>query len=58
MHCAAGKGRTGMTAACVLVALGMRPEEALVQVAASRPGAGPEVGVQRDLVSAFAEGLA
>lgn len=54
MHCAAGKGRAGTTAVCVLIALGLAADEALARVAADRPGAGPEVGAQRDLVHAFA----
>jgi len=54
VHCAAGKGRSGTTAVCLLVALGVELEAALLRVAADRPGAGPEVGSQRDLVEAFA----
>ena len=54
VHCAAGKGRAGTTAVCVLVALGVEPDEALRTVATCRPGAGPEAGVQRELVAAFA----
>ena len=54
VHCAAGMGRAGTTAVCVLIGLGMAPDAALGRVATSRPGAGPEVGVQRDLVLAFA----
>jgi hypothetical protein len=34
--------------------LGMTVDEALAHVDASRPGAGPEAGVQRDLVSELA----
>jgi len=55
IHCAAGMGRTGTTAACVLIELGVEHDEALRIVAASRPMAGPEVGAQRDLVRDFAE---
>lgn len=54
VHCAAGMGRTGTVAACVLIALGQRVEDALWCVSAARPGAGPEVGAQRELVEAFA----
>lgn len=50
MHCAAGKGRAGTTAACLLVAFGHDLDEALRIVAAARPGAGPEAGVQLALV--------
>lgn len=53
MHCAAGKGRTGTTAACVLIEFGASIDDALQRVAADRPGAGPEVGAQRDLVATF-----
>jgi protein-tyrosine phosphatase len=57
VHCAAGKGRSGTTAACVLVALGAEVEEALAKVAEARPGAGPEVGAQRELVERLAQRL-
>ena len=38
LHCAAGLGRTGMMAACLLVACGQTPEAAITQVRAARPG--------------------
>ena len=57
VHCAAGMGRAGTTAACVLVRLGASVDDALATVARCRPGAGPEAGVQQDLVCAFAIGL-
>ncbi|MCU1503748.1 MAG: putative protein-tyrosine phosphatase [Ilumatobacteraceae bacterium] len=57
IHCAAGFGRSGTLAACVLIALGLTAAQALRLVAASRPMAGPEVGAQRDLVAAFAAHL-
>lgn len=50
VHCGAGIGRAGTIAACVLIALGMPAEEALLHVASHRPMAGPEVGAQRELV--------
>ncbi len=53
MHCAAGIGRAGTIAACVLIALGMDPASALTHVAQHRPMAGPEVGPQRLLVDAY-----
>lgn len=53
VHCAAGYGRSGTTAVCALIELGSGTDEALVTVAAARPGAGPEVGAQRELVAAF-----
>jgi protein-tyrosine phosphatase len=54
MHCAAGIGRTGTMAVCVLMELGMPLPDALAHVALQRPMAGPEVGAQRDLVNAWA----
>ncbi len=54
LHCAAGIGRSGTIAVCVLVELGATLAEALEIVAASRPMAGPEVGAQRELVVEFA----
>lgn len=57
VHCAAGMGRTGTIAACVLIALGRDTATALDVVGAARPGAGPEVGAQRDLVESIAARL-
>ncbi len=54
VHCAAGIGRSGTVAVCILVALGVALDEALATVAAHRPMAGPEVGAQLELVTAFA----
>jgi protein-tyrosine phosphatase len=54
MHCAAGIGRAGTMAACLLVELGTPADEALALVAASRPMAGPEAGPQMELVRALA----
>ncbi len=54
IHCAAGIGRTGTIAACILVELGMGSDDALTLIRSSRPGAGPEVGPQLDLVNAVA----
>jgi hypothetical protein len=56
VHCAAGMGRAGTTAACVLAHLGLDIDEALAVVARCRPGAGPEAGVQLELVHALATG--
>jgi protein-tyrosine phosphatase len=55
MHCAAGIGRAGTLAACILVHLGSSVDAALALVRASRPMAGPEVGPQLELVHAVAE---
>jgi protein-tyrosine phosphatase len=54
MHCAAGIGRTGTMATCLLMELGMGRDEALAHVAAHRPMAGPEVGAQIELVNSWA----
>lgn len=54
VHCAAGMGRAGTTAVGLLLRLGAPLDHALVTVAAARPGAGPEVGAQRELVAAVA----
>ncbi|MEY4175314.1 MAG: hypothetical protein RI900_2479 [Actinomycetota bacterium] len=57
VHCAAGIGRTGTVATCLLLAHGMALPAALAHVRAHRPMAGPEVGSQRQLVEAFAASL-
>jgi protein-tyrosine phosphatase len=53
VHCGGGMGRAGTLAACVLIRLGVGPAVAVDLVAAARPGAGPEVGAQRELVEAI-----
>lgn len=55
IHCAAGFGRTGTLAACLLITLGATEADALALIAHRRPMAGPEVGAQRNLVRTFAE---
>jgi hypothetical protein len=55
IHCAAGIGRSGTTAVCVLLRLGADLEDALVTVSHHRPAAGPEVGAQRALVERVAD---
>lgn len=55
IHCAAGFGRTGTVAACVMVMLGVGADEALATIRQHRPMAGPEVGAQRDLVAAMSD---
>ena len=51
LHCAAGIGRTGSTAACVLKALGLSTDEALSRVRAA--GSNPENALQSGLVDLF-----
>jgi protein-tyrosine phosphatase len=53
VHCGAGMGRAGTVAVCILIRLGVEPAAASQAVADARPGAGPEVGAQRDLVEAL-----
>ena len=51
LHCAAGIGRTGSTAACVLKALGLSTEEALQRVLDA--GSNPQNAQQSGLVDWF-----
>ena len=51
LHCAAGIGRTGTVAACVLKALGHPVDEALMRVLAA--GASPQSALQSGWVDAF-----
>ena len=55
MHCGAGMGRAGTLAAAVLLHYGVSLDEALSTVASARPGAGPEVGAQKDLLTVLAQ---
>jgi protein-tyrosine phosphatase len=54
LHCGAGIGRAGTMAAGLLITSGVPLEAALATVAAHRPMAGPEAGVQADLLAALA----
>lgn len=54
VHCGAGIGRAGTVAAALLVTLGVALADAVATVAAHRPMAGPEAGVQRELLSLLA----
>lgn len=51
LHCAAGIGRTGTTAACVLKALGTPADESLERV--REAGSNPETALQSGLVLQF-----
>lgn len=51
LHCAAGIGRTGSTAACVLKALGVATEDSLTRV--RQAGSNPENALQSGLVDQF-----
>ncbi|MEY3167108.1 MAG: hypothetical protein RLZZ343_911, partial [Actinomycetota bacterium] len=49
-HCAAGIGRAGTLAVAVCLLTGMDLDQAMSHVRQSRPGAGPEVGSQLDVM--------
>ncbi|WP_439603926.1 protein-tyrosine phosphatase family protein [Shinella sp.] len=51
VHCAAGIGRTGTFAICILRALGLKTVEAAALVASA--GSGPETDAQKALVDRF-----
>jgi protein-tyrosine phosphatase len=53
IHCRGGLGRTGLVAACCLVALGFDPADAIVHVRAARSGA-VETRGQEQFIHAFA----
>jgi protein-tyrosine phosphatase len=53
IHCRAGLGRSGLAAACLLVAQGMESETAIAHVRAHRPGA-IETPAQEAFVRTFA----
>ncbi len=57
VHCRGGKGRSGVVAACALVALGAEPNAAIAAVRRARPRA-VETRAQEQWVSAFREHLA
>jgi protein-tyrosine phosphatase len=51
IHCGAGVGRTGLVAACILLALGLSPAEAVRRV--KEAGSRPETAKQRTLLEEF-----
>jgi len=53
VHCRAGIGRSSMIAACVLVALGDRPDEALEHIATARGLPVPDTPAQAEWVVGF-----
>jgi protein-tyrosine phosphatase len=54
VHCGAGIGRAGTIAAALLITMGLTFDDAVATVAANRPMAGPEAGVQRQLLERLA----
>ena len=55
VHCAAGMGRAGTLGVAMCLYAGLSLDEALGHVRRQRPGAGPEVGAQMEVVAALAE---
>jgi protein-tyrosine phosphatase len=58
VHCRAGIGRSGMIAACVLMALGHSEDHAFEAIAAGRGLRVPDTPEQRDWVGSVAQDLA
>lgn len=56
-HCGAGMGRAGTLGVAMCLYAGLELEAALDHVRRHRPGAGPEVGRQLDVVAALAARL-
>ena len=54
VHCGAGIGRAGTVAAAILVSMGVGLGDALAQLAASRPSAGPQTAAQESALAEFA----
>jgi protein-tyrosine phosphatase len=55
VHCRQGVGRSALLAACVLAALGERPETAFQRIAAARGRPVPDTAEQREWVLRFTE---
>ncbi len=56
LHCQAGIGRSGLLAACTLVALGTAPSATIAQVSAARGREIPDTEEQRAFILAFRPG--
>ena len=56
-HCGAGMGRAGTLAVAMCLHVGLNLDAALEHVRRERPGAGPEVGAQTDVVAELASRL-
>lgn len=54
VHCRQGIGRTGLVAACLLVAKGLRPEDVVERLSAARGERVPETPEQRRWISRYA----
>lgn len=58
LHCRQGIGRTGLVAACLLIAKGMDPETAVARLSAARGLEVPETPEQRLWIDRYADTLA
>jgi len=58
VHCRQGIGRTGLVAACLLVAKGLTPEAAVKTLSAARGAPVPETAEQRRWIDHYAAALA
>jgi protein-tyrosine phosphatase len=54
IHCRQGVGRTGLVAACLLVARGESPETAVEKLSAARGVSTPETAEQRRWIDHYA----
>jgi protein-tyrosine phosphatase len=54
VHCRQGVGRAGLVAACLLVAKGLSPEDAVERLSAARGEAVPETAEQRSWIDRYA----
>lgn len=58
IHCRQGIGRSGLIAACLLIAKGLRPGDAIERVSVARGVSIPETTEQRNWIDHYAEVLA
>lgn len=58
VHCRQGVGRTGLVAACLLVAKGFSPEDAVARLSAARGESIPETPEQRRWIDRYAASFA
>lgn len=55
VHCRAGIGRSGMAAACTLIALGQSAEQAVDRISTARGVSIPDTAEQRAFIQSYAE---
>lgn len=54
IHCRAGIGRSSVTAAALLIRLGLRPDDALARISAARGFPVPDTDAQHDFIHSLA----